>query len=248
MSHTETKETPTKDSILAYIDTLSDTPKEYLRRYFSNAPDWLYESIQITTIKKNAVILREDTPVDSVYILVDGIIRAVDYRFLGSSYDYMWFYPVKSLGSMEILLDLNQYQTTLSAMTQCTIFIISKGIFEKWLKNDIHALSMETKMMGSYLLEEAKRERVYLFMQGSDRVLYTLSQVYEQTTNSGICTIKLSHQDLSDCTGLSIKTINRSLKKLENENYISRLGNKIVINEEQHEQMKDFISMTLGAN
>ena len=228
------------------INQLPDVTKEYLREYFFNAPVWLSENIQIVKLKKDTIFIREETKVEAIYILVEGIVKAIDYRFLGNSYDYMWFYPVISFGSMEVLLDLDQYQTTLSTMTSCTMLIIPKNIFEKWVKNDIRVLSQEVKAMGTFLLEEVKRERVFLFMQGRERVIYMLIQIYEQTLENKICIIKLTHQDLADSTGLSLKTINRSLKELESEALISRSGNKIIIKPEQFEKLKENINEKNG--
>jgi len=224
------------------INQLPGVTKEYLRDYFSNAPTWLSENIQISKLKKDTIFIREETKVEAIYILAEGIVKAIDYRFLGNSYDYMWFYPVISFGSMEVLLDLDHFQTTLSTMTSCTMLIIPKSIFEKWVKNDIRVLTHEVKTMGTFLLEEVKRERVFLFMQGRERVVYMLIQIYEQTLENKICIIKLTHQDLADSTGLSLKTINRSLKELESGSLISRSGNKIIINPEQFDKLKEFMN------
>jgi CRP/FNR family cyclic AMP-dependent transcriptional regulator len=228
------------------IDQLPEVTKEYLREYFSSAPTWVLENIQIGKLKSDTIFIREETKVEAIYILLEGIVKAIDYRFLGNSYDYMWFYPVISFGSMEVLLDLDQFQTTLSTMTTCTILMIPKSIFEKWVKNDIRVLSQEVKAMGTFLLKEVKRERVFLFMQGRERVVYMLTQIYEQTLENNICIINLTHQDLADSTGLSLKTINRSLKELEVEALINRSGNKIIIHPEQFEKLKEFINQKNG--
>lgn len=235
-----------KDNLSDFMKHQNGVVKEYYNNYIANAPEGLLNSIKIIEIKKNTVFVREGTDVDSVYILIDGMVKAIDYRFLGNSYDYMWFYPIKNFGGMEIFLDLVHYQTSLSTMTACKMLVISKDKFKKWVKNDMNLLSMEVKAMGTHLLEEAKRNRIYLFMQGSDRVIYILTQIFEQTSDGNTCTIKLTHQDLSDSIGLSVKTINRSLKKLELENYISRLGNKIVISNNQYAKMKDIINPVHG--
>jgi CRP/FNR family cyclic AMP-dependent transcriptional regulator len=232
--------------LLDLMKQLQGTSKEYLSNYLSNAPSWLLEYIQITKVKKDTIFIREETKVESIYILVEGIVKAIDYRFLGNSYDYMWFYPVISFGGMEVLLDLDQFQTTLSTMTPCTMLVISKNLFEKWVKSDINALSMEVKSMGSFLLEEVKRERVFLFMSGFDRVVYMLTQIYEQTSENNICTIKLTHQDLADRTGLSLKTINRSLKELELGLSIGRIGNRLIIDDIQYKKMKDMLEQKHG--
>lgn len=224
------------------IGSLHGEHKEFLNKYFSNAPRWLIDTIQINHIKKNTIIIREDTPVDTIYILVTGIVKAMDYRFLGSSYNYMWFHPIKSFGSMEIILELETYQSTLSTMTPCTILTIPRHYFENWIKSDFVALGMDVKTIVSYLLEEAVKERSYLFMEGNDRVIYTITQIYEQTASNGYCIIQLTQQDFSDCTGLSVKTIHRSLKKLTEDSCIERIGNKFKVSATQYEKMKEYIA------
>lgn len=220
------------------LSRLEGEALEYLQKYLNSAPDWVMEAMVITDLKKETVFIREEAVVDMIYILAEGIVKAIDYRFLGNSYDYMWFYPVKSFGGMEVLLELEHYQTTLSTITPCTMLIIPRAIFERWVRSDISILSMEVKTMGTFLLEEVKRERVFLFMQGSERLIYTLMRIYEQTENQRRCTIRLSQQDLADSTGLSAKTISRSMRELEDQKLITRSGNKILLEEPQYKQMK----------
>lgn len=102
-------------------------------------------------------------------------------------------------------------------------------------------MAMEAKSMGIFLLEEVKRERIFLFMQGSDRLTYTLMNIYEHTMSQNSCVINLTQQNLADSTGLSAKTISRSLRELEQSNYILRSGNKIIISEEQYQLMNRLI-------
>jgi CRP/FNR family cyclic AMP-dependent transcriptional regulator len=223
------------------LNRLEGEPLECLQRYFNTAPDWVLEALVITNFQKDTEFIREETVVDMIYILAEGIVKAIDYRFLGNSYDYMWFYPVKSFGGMEILLELEHYQTTLSTITPCTMLVIPRTIFERWIKSDMSILSMEVKTMGSFLLEEVKRERVFLFMEGSERLSYTLMRIFEHTENNHTCTIRLSQQDLADSTGLSAKTVSRSLRELENGKLIKRSGNKIILEESGYQRMKELL-------
>ncbi len=223
------------------LDRLEGEPLEYLQKYFNNAPDWVIEALVITNFQKETEFIREEAVVDMIYILAEGIVKAIDYRFLGNSYSYMWFYPVKSFGGMEILLELDRYQTTLSTVTPCTMLVIPRSIFERWIKSDMSILSMEVKTMGTFLLEEVKRERVFLFMEGNERLSYTLMRIYEHTENNQCCTVRLSQQDLADSTGLSSKTISRSLRELENQKLIKRSGNKIILEEDGYKRMKELL-------
>lgn len=230
------------NKIVKLQNCLDKEQREYLNRYLSNAPRWFLESMQIVRKEKNSIFIQEGSEVDNVYILTEGIVRAIDYRILGIVYDYMWFYSVKVFGAMEILLKMENYKTTLMTVTPCTMLVIPKNTFEKWMLNDMNALHMEIESMGRYLLEQARKERLFLFLQGIDRIIYLFSQIYEQNGGNIQCIINLTRKDLSERSGLSIKTINRSIKKLEDDGYISRDGNKIIISNDQFLAMKKYLA------
>lgn len=227
------------------IDKLSEqlpaSTGSYLKQYFQTVPDWILSSLQLMKLKKDTIFLREEEPVETIYILISGMVKAIDYRFYGNTYDYMWFYPVTSFGGMEVLLEQDHYQTTLSTMTPCTMLLIPSTLFQQWINSDIRVLAMEARIMGTFLLEEVKRERIFLFMQGSDRLIYTLLHIYEQTASQNSCIITLTQQNLADSTGLSVKTISRSLKELEHSKQISRIGNRLLITQEQYQLLNEMI-------
>ncbi|BCN30087.1 Crp/Fnr family transcriptional regulator [Anaeromicropila herbilytica] len=222
------------------FDGLTEDKKNYMMEYLKNAPDWFLESVQIVKKKKNTIFIHEGSDVENIYILMDGIVRAMDYRIFEIAYDYMWFYPVNVFGSMEILLKNYQFKTTLIAFTDCRMLVIPRSQFEKWILNDTNALQMEMQSICTTLLEQARKERVFLFLQGMDRLCYLLVQIYEQTGKKE-CVVTLTRKELSDRTGLCVKTINRSVSKLFDNEYIGRSGNKILISNEQYQRMKDYL-------
>jgi CRP/FNR family transcriptional regulator, cyclic AMP receptor protein len=223
------------------LPQLPDSVAGYLEDYFQTAPDWLLTSLKLMKARKDHIFIREGAPVDTIFLLAMGIVKAIDYRFYGNTYDYMWFHPVTDFGGMEVLLGQDTYQTTLSTVTPCSFLVIPRSLYEQWMNTDIRVLKMNARIMGSFLLEEVKRERIFLFMQGSDRLTYTLLHIYEHTAAKNGCIIRLTQQNLADRTGLSVKTISRALKELEQSGLISRSGNKILISETGYHTMQDYI-------
>ncbi len=230
------------DKLVALKNGLKGDEKDYLNRYLANAPMWILDSFQIVNMEKNHVFIKESQEVDTIYILIEGIVKGIEYRIFGIKYDYMRFYPVKVFGTMELLLELEKYMTTLITVTPCKMLVISKSKFEEWIKKDINALLLESKTLCAYLLEQARKERVFLFVHGIDRVILLFMEFYEQMEQNKKCILKLSRQDIADCSGLSIKTINRSVKKMKEEGYIDREGNSIIILEKHYLKMKEYIS------
>lgn len=229
-------------TILEMTKTLSPGAQDYISKLFQDAPLWLFDNISIMNLEKNKVFILENTPVNKVYFLVEGSVKAVENRIYGKEYDYMHFTPVKIFGSMEILLDIMEYKTSLVSVTPCIFLVMQQDRFREWIQKDINALLMETKSMGSYLLEQSRKERNFLFLSGKDRLFLVFMDLYEyQIMEQKRCIINMTRQELSDCSGLSVKTINRAVKKMEEEGFIGRSGSKILISSEQFMKMQDYI-------
>ncbi|MDD3139923.1 MAG: cyclic nucleotide-binding domain-containing protein [Lachnospiraceae bacterium] len=203
------------NAVLEATDKIPDKEKQYINQLFQNAPLWIFDHISVQKYKKNETFISEDDPVCKVFILLSGDVKAIDHRIFGIEYDYMRFHPIKLFGSMEILLEIKNYKTTLCTMSDCTFLVMNATRFKEWIENDIHAMKMEIKSIGSYLLDQGRRERTFLFLNGIDRLYMVFINNYEQLLlENKKCVLSYTRQELSDCSGLSIKTINRAIKKI----------------------------------
>lgn len=231
---------PDFKQVQGVIDSLGDEKKSYMNQYFKYAPDWIIEALYVQEFEENKVFIREGHGIHYVYFFLKGSVKATDYRIHGAMYDFMWFVPVKVFGGLETILHDTTYKTTLTTTAPSVMLVLPRNLYEKWLLSDVNALSMESNTVAHSLLKQTRRERVYLFLQGLDRMAYFLLHYYEQFQEDGKCEMKLTRQHMSDCTGLSIKTVNRSLVSLEESGCISRRGNRILISEIHYEELKRY--------
>ena len=200
------------------------------------------DSFKIEYMEKGHIFVRENSFVDKVYIVAKGIIKATDYRVFGVAYDFMRFEGTYAMGGMEVVMDLDKYKTTLETVTPCIVITIPIKEFRKWLDTDVQALKQEAKAVAGYLNKEARQGRAFLFLQGVERLELILTQRYETYNVDGIYETSSTRMELAEESGLCVKTINRSVKKLEEENLIGRKGNRMTINREQYLIMKEAVS------
>ncbi len=230
---------------LPFLKNTDREKQEQFEEYFKSAPLWLFDALQIDELKKGEVFVREGEPADTIFFIGRGIIKAIDYRVYGTPYDYMQFDKLYAFGGMEFLMDLDVYKTTLRTVTDCTVVKLSRAKFETWMYSDIRAMKYEAKLVGEYLLQQGRHSRIFLFLQGSDRLAMLFVDRFERYGRNGILHVKGNRQNLADETGLCVKSISRSVKKFLGENLITKEGNKIVINEEQYRQLKKIISLKI---
>jgi CRP/FNR family cyclic AMP-dependent transcriptional regulator len=227
---------------LPFLKDIDKERQSQFEEYFETAPKWLLDAFQIEELKKGTVFIREDSIADTIYFVGQGLIEATDYRYYGMAYDYAEFNRMYAFGGMEFIMNLDRYKTTLRTATDCIIVKVSREIFAKWMHSDMRALKLEAKLVAEYLLRQARKERVFLLMQGNDRLAWLFVKRYEQSSENGCLYMKNERQTLADATGLCIKSITRGLKKFESQGLISRKGNKIIINQQQYEKLKENVS------
>ncbi len=227
---------------LPFLNNVDREKQEQFQEYFKSAPLWLLDALQIDELKKGEIFVREGEPADTIFFIGRGIIEAIDYRVYGTPYDYMQFDKLYAFGGMEFIMDLDIYKTTLRTITECTAVKLSRSKFEKWMYSDIRAMKYEAKMIGEYLLREGRNSRVFLFLQGSDRLAMLFVDRFERYGKNGVLYIKGNRQNLADETGLCVKSISRGVKKFLEDDLITKEGNKIVINEQQYIRLKKIVS------
>lgn len=227
---------------LPFLKDINEERRKQFEEYFYNAPVWLMDSFQVMELPKDTVFVHEGEPVNTIYFIGQGTIKATDYRIYGIAYDFMRFDGVYAMGGMEVVMDLDTYVATLQTVTPCTVVKIPKDKFEKWLSTDSRALKLEAKSIGHYLLQQGKTTRAFLFLQGADRLALYLAENYEKYAKNGVLLVDSTRKELAEATGLCVKTVNRSVKKFEDTGLITKEGNKFLINREQYTKMNEMVS------
>ncbi len=230
---------------LPFLKDVERERQEQFEEYFKSAPLWLMDAFQTEELEKGTIFVREGEPAEAVYFVVKGIVEAVDYRIYGLPYNYMQFDKVYAFGGMEFIMDLEVYRTTLRALTDCTVVKLSRTKFEKWMYADIRAMKHEAKLVGEYLSKEGRNSRLFLFLQGTDRLALLLLERYERYSKNGLLLLKGNRQNLADETGLCIKSISRGVKKFMEDGLITKEGNQIMVDKKQYEGLKKMVSMKI---
>lgn len=229
------------DELHALFKTLDNQSQIYLEKYFKEAPDWLYDSIQIVNYPNNYTFIEQGSKIESITILIKGIVKGTDYPILGAMYDFMWFKSVQTFGALEYFSEEPVFNATLMTACPCTMLLIPMTVYIRWIQSDQNAMHIDACMTTKQLLYEIRRERVYIFMQGTERLTYFLILYYKQFAKNGICNIRLTRQEISDSTGLSIRTVNRSLTTLLENNCLRKSGNNLMIQREQYDNLREML-------
>lgn len=227
---------------LPFLKDLDRDRQEQFETYFRSAPLWLMDTFQVEKLDKGKIFLREGDPADTIFFIGRGIIEAIDYRVYGIPYDYMRFDKVHAFGGMEFVMDLDAYRTTLRTVTDCILAKLPRGKFESWMHSDLQAFRHEAKLVAEYLVKEARQSRIFLFLEGADRLALLLANRFEQYGRGGRLMVQESRQSLASETGLCVKSVNRAVKKFMDEGLITREGARILLDRRQYEGLRALVS------
>ena len=152
------------------------------------------------------------------------------------------------------LIDIEAESTFIKAGTDCThIFIILSGKVTgvEW---PMHERSYPFKDFGPgdfflrtqenmrRLITQTAEARKYLFMEGKDRLMVHLIRKFEQRLPTPqVLELRHTRSQIAEEIGFSVKTLNRSVQKLEELGFIRVQHGKILIPEEGYRAMKAHI-------
>ena len=227
--------------LMPFLKEADEKKREQFAEYFKDAPQWLLEEFRIEKIKKDTLLVKEGEPADTVYYVIKGVVEAADYRVYGVPFNYMKFDKLYAFGGMEFMTDEDVYRTNLWAATDCVVIKLPRTVFKKWMYTDIHAMKYEAKQICEYLLAEGRNSRLFLFMQGADRLALFLVDRYKKYHKDGCLEISAGRQSLADETGLCLRSVNRSIKKFYEEGLITKKGQKILISKEQYSELRKIV-------
>ena len=222
--------------VLPFLRELEREKQKQFETYFRTAPLWLMDLFQSEVMEAGITFIRENEPADTIFFVARGRVKATDYRVSGIAYDFMKPMNLIALGGMEVILGQDTYQTTLQTETECIVTKLPRAQYEKWIYSDTEAFRTEARLTCASLLEEERRNRLYLFADWFEKY----------SKNEQLC-INESRQNLADETGLCLKSISRAIKKFQADDLITKKGNQIWINEKQYRGLKRTVDEKIGS-
>ena len=234
------------EEIERVLTRLPQEEETKFRTYFEYAPAEVLSMLSLEKRYADRYLVEESDPIDRIYILLEGQVKAVDFRVKGSSYEYARFDGVSFLGSMECVFGEECYMANIITVTPCTLVSLPRRSFENWINNDLAVLRRETKMMRQTLLENSRENRMLLLLNGMERLIYLLVKKCRSRGEARDYILAVNRQELAEQCGTSVKTVNRSMKRLEDSGFLTREGHKVKVTQRQYAAMQEYLGLILN--
>lgn len=223
-----------KHQILEELAKVQNAKKEFFQELFQEAPQELLDRCSIVTIKKDVRFVASRENVNKIWVLLSGTVKALEEYISGDVYIFTRFNAPEVFGEMEAVAEIPSFRASLIAETDCVFVTVPVSVYLQHLRNNSKVLYKRTQSMVKHVLDQERDNRIYLMLNGMDRLKLYFIQHYKLNKEKNICILASTRQQIADETGYSVKTVNRTIKKLEEENLLKIAGQKLLITEEQY--------------
>lgn len=219
--------------------------QEYMKQLFANCTKEIKDSMFVTEVEKGRNFIVQGEECRYVYVLLRGRAKGIDMQVQGKVYVFKEFLPGRVLGEFECMSGISEYAITIQAASDCTFWVIPAAVYVRWMRQDGNALFLRTQRLLLELTYQTRENRKYLLLNCSERLMTYFQEQYEKRQENGEAVIGKSRSEISNATGFCTKTINRNVKKLQEQGYISVEAGKICVSNVQYERMKTYTQENL---
>ena len=223
-----------------FMDYLEEDTQKNLNILFQTCPQYVLKVVEIKKVKKGQSFIHAGEKCRNIFILLQGKAKGLEMHLEEKMYIFQNFTPGRIFGELEFYTNQSEYMATIQAVENCVLAIVPQNIWENWMETDVQALKIRTRQLVSELTNQLKEERNHLFLNCYDRMILFLIEQYEKDEALEKCSIGQSRTILADLLGFSVKTINRTVVRLCENNMVQICNGKMHFTKEQYLNMQNY--------
>jgi CRP/FNR family nitrogen fixation transcriptional regulator len=158
----------------------------------------------------NAEIYGENEPADYLYKVASGTVRTYKVLVDGRRQIGAFHLPGDIFG-----LETGEVHTfSAEAITECKIIVIKRSTVMALAARD-NDVARQMWALTARELQRVQEHSLVLIKSAEERVAGFLLEMADRVPNGGTVELPMSRQDIADYLGLTIETVSRTLKHLE---------------------------------
>lgn len=181
---------------------------DYVSQLYANQNE--QNLIKFQTYMPGELIFKQGAAVKEVYIIQKGLCKISIEEENGKAYILEFLGKGEILGELELIRD-SLCLCNVQALEKVEVFVLSKSFFLELLATDLKLNHLLIKSFADRISKTSKK--------ASFQQLYTLEEALKKfKILQAEHDLKISKNDLAEYLGISVRSLNRSLKNLEDEN------------------------------
>ncbi len=234
-----------REELFQLFEKLNREDEELLKQMFQGIPEEVVQGFSVKSLEKNEALLRVGEASDTAYVILEGHADCEDVQFLGAAYKFKEYHAGEIIGDFEILGGIDCYRASIYAADSCTVLVMPAASYLHWLQTDVNALFIRTRTVMRLMTDEAFFERKYLFLSCHDRLLSYLFSSYKEEPGEEYYTVKNTQAETADRVGVNVRTLQRTIRSLEEEDFLTVIRGKMCVSREQYSRISEVMKESL---
>lgn len=209
---------------------------EKVKAFIEKIPVNIKQKCKLEKIEKGKLLVLKGNNIEKIYIHFQGKMQVKNEFENGFVYSFANIKPIAYIGAMEIMANQNTYSSTLQTTTECIILKMPKEDFKNWIKTD-HQFTLEVlHFVSKSMYEQSLKTGEVLAYPAICILTNYLINVFENE-DKDVVFLEKTREEIASILGFSVRTINRNLKELKEENLITVNRKGISITKEQFDKL-----------
>lgn len=204
--------------------------------FIEKIPITIKNKCKLRKIEKGKLLVLKGNNIEYIYIHCQGKMQVKNEFENGFVYSFANIKPIAYIGAMEIMANKQTYSSTLQTTTECIILEMQKIDFKNWINTD-HKLTLKVlNFVSSRMYEQSLKTGEVLAYPAICILTNYLINVFE-SQDKDVVFLEKTREEIGSILGFSVRTINRNLKELKDENLITVNRKGISITKEQFDKL-----------
>ena len=178
---------------------------KFIQDHFNNKNDT--DGIDLVSFKSNEILMKQDYIARNVYLIKSGICKVYFEEENGKEYILEFLSTGEILGELEIIRD-ERCLCSVGSIVEVEAFKISRTYFLKLLNENLSLNRMIINTFAARIINTSRKASFQKLYSIED----SLKKIIQMQKENNF---EISKSDLSAYLGISIRSLNRSLKNLK---------------------------------
>lgn len=209
---------------------------ENVKEFINRIPKNIKKNCKLKKFEKGKIVVLKENSIEFIYIHCKGEMKVRNEFENGFVYDFSSIRPISYIGAMEIMANKSIYTSTLQVTQDSIILEMTKKDFINWIQNDQKLALDVLHFVSNKMFEESLKKGEVLAYPALGILINYLIDIF-QSENKKEVMLKKTREEIASTLGFSVRTINRNLKILKEEDLILVDRKGIFITENQCEKL-----------
>jgi CRP/FNR family transcriptional regulator, cyclic AMP receptor protein len=221
-------------------EAVKELQKQYPHSWeiLDKIPPNVRERGQLVKISPYQQTARKGEPILFVDVLIAGQMRVLNEFESGSVFGFAYLSPLAYIGSYEVVAERPYYSATTESVSECSLIRLKKEDFHSWFQKDPQFTREVAFRMANNICDQSYRHGEILFYPSTYLTADYLIRMFENLEGEPK-KILSDRQEIADHLGFSVRTVNRCIRELKEENLVEIEKGKLTISSAQYKQLKN---------